>query len=169
MPGSRAGAQKVLAVYQSGIYDHEGYDPKIPVNISDNCSGGAAYRSVFRLGNVVYKIASYEGEMYEEMNVRESKFFNAYSDRPWSSRTTIFRIDKRSIICMPFYGGSSANVYSTRKEIAPLWINYMKERWKMPDHCSADFHTGNFRRQISTGQVKLVDAGGTAWKRGDEY
>lgn len=156
MPGTWNNAKRALKAANSGKY-RRGDSSRGIESISDG--NGSAYRLVFRIGDYVYKVCSYAPN--DDMNEREHKFFRAHIQYPWSSRSQLFHVEDRTIICMPYYEGRSACPDNTR-EISDLWHEYMSVNYDAPKFIASDLHSDNFRL-LHDGTYKLLDAGGSGW------
>jgi hypothetical protein len=127
--------------------------------ISDEESAGSS-RSVYKIGNVVYKRNAW-GD-----NEREYAALTAFKDEPWSSPVSLYDVGDEVILAMPFYEtrGDVRGMYDRPEGIGPIeraWLNWAHSQPGGED-ADLDIHIGNYRYDTD-GQLKIIDAAGSSW------
>jgi len=146
MPGCYADAAAVL----------RGEFASLPTSecVSDSEGNGSA-RKVYRVGDVVYKV---EGNR-EYDNETEYEILSDHAEYDWAPPVSLFAIDGRTILCMPYY---EHDEYADASRTRIIEIEDILEIWHV-DHgntCPApDIHSGNYRI-IGPEQVMVIDAAG---------
>ena len=150
MPGCYADAAAVL----------RGEFASLPTSecVSDSEASGSA-RKVYRVtddsGDVVYKVEGYR----EHDNETEYEILSDHSDYEWAPPVSLFLVDDKPVLCMPYYENSDVYGVSTMEiklieDILDVWHIAHGNMYPSPD-----IHHGNYR-VIGPEQVMVIDAAG---------
>ena len=126
---------------------------KTSERVSSTEGGDDCSRTVYRVGDVVYKL---DGDRPD--NELEFRILTDLSHYDWAPPVDLFHVDGCKVLCMPYYKNDSV-LYSFKAlhDIEDCLTSWMRQNGKLCP--TGDMHYGNYR-VTGPNQIMVIDAAG---------